>query len=92
VVPVEWIRGAEGDWGGYAALQVQTSRRLYLGFREDLMGTDLQHSGFASWYASEFLRIRGGGGYAPATRTATVLTQLTFVWGSHPVEPWWVNR
>jgi hypothetical protein len=33
-----------------------------------------------------------GGGYAPALLAPTGLGQLTFVWGSHPVEPWWVNR
>jgi hypothetical protein len=97
VVLAEGFRGKEGDLGGYAALQVQPSRSIYLGFREDVLPAaedtvDLKHSLFLTYYTSEFLRVRVGGGYAPASQQVDALAQLTFVWGSHPVEPWWVNR
>lgn len=92
VVLGEAIRSMSGALGGYAAVQVQPSRSIYLGVREDLLDGDLQHNLFVSYYTSEFLRVRLGGGYAPATGTIDALAQLTFVWGSHPVEPWWVNR
>ena len=83
----EWVEGK-----AYAALQVQPGRNIYIGFREDLAEGELQHNLFVTYYTSEFLRLRVGGGYAPATGTVDMLGQLTFVWGSHPVEPWWVNR
>ena len=63
-----------------------------MGFREDIAADGLTHSAYLSKYTSEFLRFRAGGGYAPSTGQVTGLAQLTFVWGSHPVEPWWVNR
>ena len=88
----EGFRGAGGDPGGYAAVQVQPLRSFYLGFREDIADGVLTHNLSLSTCTSEFLRVRVGGGFAPATGEATALGQLTFVWGSHPVEPWWVNR
>ncbi len=92
VVLAEAIRAMDGTLGGYAALQIQPGRSVYVGLREDLLDGDLQHNLFVSYYTSEFLRVRIGGGYAPATQTVDALAQLTFVWGSHPVEPWWVNK
>ena len=83
----EWVEGV-----GYAALQVQPARNVYVGFREDIAADTLKHNLFLTYYTSEFLRFRVGGGYSPATGTVEALAQLTFVWGSHPVEPWWVNR
>lgn len=88
----EVIQSMDGDLGGYAALQLQPGRSVYIGFREDLVAGVLQHNAYVSYYTSEFLRVRVGGGYAPATSTVDGLLQLTFVWGSHPVEPWWVNK
>lgn len=85
-----------GGIAGYGAVQVQPSRSIYLGFREDIAeapsGAWLKHNLFLSYYTSEFLRFRIGGGFEPSTSTADALAQLTFVWGSHPVEPWWVNK
>jgi hypothetical protein len=92
VLLAEVIRSMDGVLGGYAALQVQPRRSVYLGFREDFLDGDPQHNLFVSYYTSEFLRVRVGGGYAPASQTADALAQLTFVWGSHPIEPWWVNK
>lgn len=77
---------------GYAALQVQPARMWYLGARQDFGDPGLKTSLFVSAYTSEFLRVRVGGGYATDTGDVDLLSQLTFVWGSHPVEPWWVNR
>ncbi len=76
---------------GYGALQVQPARNFYVGLREDVGPNGLKHNLFVSTYASEFLRFRVGGGYAPTTETVDTVIQLTFVYGSHPVEPWWVN-
>lgn len=82
----------EPGWAGYGALQVQPGRNLYVGVREDF-GPDGPRTGaYLTGYTSEFLRVRAGAGYAHDTGDVDVLTQLTFVWGSHPVEPWWVNR
>ncbi|MBM4393418.1 MAG: hypothetical protein FJ090_20030 [Deltaproteobacteria bacterium] len=87
----EVFRGQDGELAGYGAVQLQPSRMIYVGFREDV-GDELIHNIFVSYYTSEFLRVRLGGGYAPESGSGTGLAQLTFVWGSHPVEPWWVNR
>jgi hypothetical protein len=92
VVLAELIQSMEGDLGGYGALQVQPVRSVYLGFREDVLPEGLKHSGYLSYYTSEFLRLRVGAGYTPAAAAGEALAQLTFVWGSHPTEPWWVNK
>ncbi len=87
----EAFRDAAGALAGYGAIQVQPARMIYVGFREDV-GDELVHNLYLSYYTSEFLRVRVGGGFAPSSGTGTALAQLTFVWGAHPVEPWWVNR
>ena len=92
LLAAEGFRDPAGDLSGYASLQVQPGRNTYVGVREDILSTGLVHNLFATYYTSEFLRVRVGGGYAPTTQTGTALAQLTFVWGSHPVEPWWVNK
>ncbi len=80
----------EGELSGYAALQVQPTRTLYAGARVDSVHEELQAGGFLSYYTSEFLRLRAGA--VAGEHGVTVHSQLTFVWGSHPVEPYWVNR
>lgn len=92
VLITEVLQANDGDPAAYAALQLQPARGFYVGFREDIAADGLTHSAYLSKYTSEFLRFRAGGGYAPSTGQVTGLAQLTFVWGSHPVEPWWVNR
>jgi hypothetical protein len=92
VLIAELLQAKGGDPTAYAALQLQPARGLYVGFREDVTPDGLTHNAYISKYTSEFLRFRAGGGYAPSTGQFTGLAQLTFVWGSHPVEPWWVNR
>ena len=78
--------------GGYAALQYQPARLWYVGVRQDFGADGLKSNVYLSTYSSEFLRVRIGGGYAHDIGAVDLLSQLTFVWGSHPVEPWWVNR
>lgn len=92
VVLAELIEGMSGELGGYGALQVQPSRSIYLGFREDFGGDGLRHNLYLSYYTSEFLRVRLGAGYVGDSGEVNGLAQLTFVWGSHPIEPWWVNK
>ena len=81
---------AAGDLGWVGTLQFQPTRPLYLGVRVDGLGKDTGYGGTLSYYTSEFLRLR------LATFTdgdhMRIDGQLTFVWGSHPVEPYWVNR
>jgi hypothetical protein len=77
--------------GAYGALQLQPIRPLYLGGRVDWVDGDLQAGGFATFYTSEFLRFRAGA-MADTEGLLTANGQLTFVWGSHPVEPYWVNK
>ncbi len=88
-------------YGWYAYAQVQLSYWLYLGGRFDWVqdpSTDLSVSrsiGFyASYYTTEFLRFRLGferrtGALADLS---TALLEVNFVFGSHPTEPYWVNR
>jgi hypothetical protein len=76
--------------GGYVALQVQPLRPLFLGALFEQHGEERRAGGYASYYTSEFLRVRAGA-MADAEEMLAHL-QLTFVWGSHPVEPYWVNR
>jgi hypothetical protein len=60
-------------------------------------------SGYVSWYTTEFLRFRLGYEHQERSVTAnpdpslrgkfdTLFFQVTFVFGSHPAEPFWVNR
>ena len=77
--------------GAYGALQIQPTRPLYLGARADWLDGAWQAGGYASFFTSEFLRLRAG---ARVDQDGLLVSdaQLTFVWGSHPVEPYWVNR
>ena len=54
------------------------------------MADDMRYGGTLSYYTSEFLRVR----VAMFTDGDQIRIdgQLTFVWGSHPIEPYWVNR
>ena len=81
---------AAGPIGWTATLQVQPTRPVYIGLRVDNMDEDWQYAAYLSYYTSEFLRLRAGA--ATDLDTWIADAQLTFVWGSHPVEPYWVNR
>jgi len=89
--------------GLFAYTQYQFAKGVYLGLRYDFAPNpeeldEMWHAGSAylTWYTSEFLRFRLGyehvvtdpqtwGGYD------TIMLGVTFVFGSHPVEPYWVN-
>ena len=88
----ELFRSAD-EMGFTSTLQLQPARRLYIGGRLDgELGDDthLFYGGAVSFYTSEFLRLRAGCTSDGDEWLAN--GQLTFVWGSHPVEPYWVNR
>ncbi len=99
VLMAEGFRGvhapdAQGDTAGpmgwTSTLQLQPTRPLYIGLRVDQLDSDWQYAGYLSYYTTEFLRLRVGA--TTDLDQVTANAQLTFVWGSHPVEPYWVNR
>ena len=90
------------SYGAYATLLWQQNRDLYFGVRGDWTQFADQDSGhaqagslWASYYTSEFLRFRVGFEALDDSRKEldwTAFFQMTFVFGSHPAEPYWVNR
>lgn len=91
-------------WGWYGYLQYQTSYWLYLGMRYDWLKEPFNDQlvtraigSYASYYTTEFLRLRLGyehrwSDIAIENNVNTVLFEVNFVFGSHPTEPYWVNR
>ncbi|MFQ5797451.1 MAG: hypothetical protein ACE5H0_02020 [Bacteroidota bacterium] len=89
-------------WFTYA--QYQLSWWLYIGARFDRVEEPDDPSlattawaGYLSYYTSEFLRLRFGyehrkSDFPGSTPLNTMLFEINFVFGSHPVEPYWVNR
>lgn len=89
-------------WFGY--MQYQTSYWLYLGIRYDWVKEPSNDqlvtesfSAYASYYTTEFLRFRLGfehrmSDIALQDNINTGLLDVNFVFGSHPTEPYWVNR
>lgn len=90
-------------WYGFA--QVQLSWHAYLGARYDYAeridnasGATQVAAGYLSYYTSEFLRFRVGYEHRWSDDPAdydganTVLAEVNVVFGSHPTEPYWVNR
>lgn len=99
--------GRDHAFGAYAYLQAQPFQRWYVGTRYDYSDYQAQVegaeqwalSGWVSYYTTEFLRFRVGYEHRERTSTGggepdldTIFFQLTFVFGSHPVEPFWFNR
>lgn len=90
--------------GWYAWTQYQFDRNLYLGLRydraeelEDASDTTATSGAYLTYYTTEFLRFRLGCEHAESDVDEldgrnTALLELNFVYGSHPVEPYWVNR
>lgn len=88
--------------GAYSNLLWQFDQNWYLGVRGDWTEFADQDSGhvwgasaWLSYYSSEFLRIRVGIEHTDDPRglpDTQAFLQLTFVLGSHPTEPYWVNR
>jgi hypothetical protein len=89
-------------WFGFA--QVQLSWHVYLGGRydytQDIADPNLTTqvaAGYLSYYTSEFLRFRAGYEHrwsdVPVDNgTNSFIAEVNVVFGSHPTEPYWVNR
>jgi len=90
--------------GWFAYLQYQTSYWVYLGLRYDWVEEPYNDrlltraaGSYVSYYTTEFLRLRLGYEHrwsdVPAQNNVnTVLFELNLVFGSHPTEPYWVNK
>ncbi|MFT5284483.1 MAG: hypothetical protein ACI8TQ_000640 [Planctomycetota bacterium] len=90
--------------GSYLWAQNQLSRQLYLGARYDFVeelgdrSMDTTRSGlWLSYYTSEFLRLRAGvehtnSDLAEIDGLKSVFVELSFVFGAHGSDPYWVNR
>jgi hypothetical protein len=100
-------RVTEHGFGAYGFVQVQPFQRWFVGARYDfsnyMEGQEdrKQHAvgGWVSFYTTEFLRLRVGYEHRERSTTRggepdldTFYFQVTFVFGSHPVEPFWFNR
>lgn len=90
-------------FGYFAFTQIQLSRGAYVGARFDDTRTIADDdaarraiSGYLTLYASEFLRFRLGYEHRfsadEEARLHSAFAELTFVFGAHPPEPFWVNR
>jgi hypothetical protein len=94
--------GSTDGFGAFALAQYQPIRNLYAGVRYDyvqpLEDPDGKEQALGFWltaYTSEFLRFRVGyehRWYEEEDDLSTLWFQMTFVFGSHPVEPYWFNR
>jgi hypothetical protein len=88
--------------GAFAYVQYQPSKNWYFGVRADFAESPVSEfdrawgaSAYVSWYTTEFLRFRLT--YEHLERNFddeldTLMLQVTWVFGSHPAEPYWVNR
>lgn len=95
---------ASSPGGYYLWTQYQFTRSLYLGLRfdqsETLADSSVDSSTLGLWgtyYTSEFLRMRLGfeetqSDLALLDGLRSVIFELNFIFGSHPTEPYWVNR
>jgi len=84
--------------------QYQLSRNLYVGARydwtEELLDASLKSStagAFLTYYTTEFLRFRLGYEHTESDVPAldgldSIFLEINFIYGSHPAEPYWVNR
>lgn len=95
---------ADAPLGFYLWSQYQFNRNAYLGVRfdrtEDLADSSLlthSYGTYFTYYTTEFLRLRLGVEHTESDLPLidglnTILLELNFIFGSHPVEPYWVNR
>jgi hypothetical protein len=97
---------AVSAYGWFAYLQYQLSYWTYVGVRYDWIQEPTDNtmvgkgiSAYVSYYTTEFLRLRIGFEHKQSDmlpdnlRTVnSVVFDVNFVFGSHPVEPYWVNR
>lgn len=89
--------------GGFAFAQYQFDQWTYFGLRYDYRNLDNNKEGrghgvgaYLTYYTTEFLRLRIGyeviGEKYFSKPSSNLLFEINFVFGSHPVEPYWVNR
>lgn len=90
--------------GGFAWTQLQFNQNTYLGLRYSLdQGVtekarfNTSAGVFLTYYTTEFLRIRAGydrvsNDIAFKEGRDLFMVELNFIFGSHPTEPYWVNR
>lgn len=89
---------------GYGFAQVQLDWHTYVGARYDYaqditnprLATQVA-AGYLSYYTSEFLRFRAGyehrwSDVAGDSGVDSFIAEVNVVFGSHPTEPYWVNR
>ena len=96
--------GEAAPLGYFAFAQVQATRTTYLGARWDDTATIVDDAarrrgiaGYATWYASEFLRFRLGYEHRLSDLEEedgrdSIFAELNVVIGAHPPEPFWVNK
>ncbi len=90
-------------FGGFVWAQVQLNSNLYLGGRADytetLLDDQIEQQNYAiylSHYTTEFLRLRVGyergiGDIKALDNLDSFFVEANFVFGSHPVHPYWAN-
>lgn len=90
--------------GAFAFAQLQLNRSLFAGLRGDWVQDIADESRerwaihpYVSYYLTEFLRLRLGyehrwSDLQDEDKRNSVFTELNFIFGSHPPEPFWVNR
>jgi hypothetical protein len=98
----------EHAFGGFGAAQFQFLQNFYVGARADYSNYDQQvensrqtgAAAYFSYYTTEYLRFRVGYEHRWRETTSgvrqpnlgTLFLQITFVFGSHPVEPFWYSK
>jgi hypothetical protein len=95
----------DGTPAGYTAFtQWQFNRRVYAGLRYDhtdvLLNPDFQRQSitpYVSYYFSEFLRFRLNyehrwSDLAEEDGRNSLFIEMNWIFGSHPPEPYWVNK
>ena len=95
---------SSSPFGWYSYLQYQASYWTYLGARYDWLKDPVNDNlvtksiaGYISYYTTEFLRFRLGFEHRMSdipsqNNINSGIFEVNFVFGSHPTEPYWVNR
>jgi hypothetical protein len=90
--------------GWYAWTQYQLSQNVYVGLRYDVHQslpddslTSKQIGAYVTYYTTEFLRFRLGAEHTHSDDPTvnglnSLLFEINIVFGSHPTEPYWVNK
>lgn len=89
--------------GAFAFAQYQLDQWTYFGLRYDYRNLENDKEGnghgvgaYLTYYTTEFMRLRVGyeitGERYFSNQSSNLLFEINFVFGSHPVEPYWVNR